>query len=218
MGDGYVSRGGSVHALWFVLGIVVAFLATTVSALECRGTDISGATSCWSESSSSAMDSFPINLADLPNSIIGGITHRMRDNDVSHYRVSLNPGDLSFSWLALQIAGTLFNAETTRHVEDPVTHREFVRQIGGAAEIREMTRIRDHGRTGWLGEYRSGSSLHRCYAAVLAFEPSPWAAGSPDEMYEMILRMKDCTGRRSREQIEEWLYSLQEVPEGYNRE
>lgn len=218
MGTGYASHSRIAHTLWAISGgIFLALFTTTASALECRGKDISGATSFWSESSSEALSAFPINLIDLPEAVIGGITHRMRNNSVSHYRVTLNPGDLSGSWLSLQVAGTFFNVETTRDTENPDSHKKFIRRIAGSAEIRESTRIRDHSRTGWLGAYKPASSDHWCYVAVLAFEPSPWGAGRVDEIYEMIVRMKDCTGRRTHEQLEEWLYSIRAVPEGYNR-
>ncbi len=215
---GYASHSRIAHTLWAISGgIYLALFTTTASALECRGKDISGATSCWSETSSEAVSAFPINLIDLPETRIGGITHRMRDNSVSHYRVTLNPGDLSGSWLSLQIAGVTFNAETTRHIENPDAHKEFIRRTAGPAEFREITRIRDHNRTGWLRAYKPASSLRWCYAAALAFEPSPWGASGVDDLYEMIVRMKDCTGRRTREQLKDWLYSVRAVPEGYNR-
>ena len=218
MGTGYASHSRIAHTLWAISGgIFLALFTTMAAALECRGKDISGATSCWSESSSEALSSFPINLIDLPEAVIAGITHRMRNNSVSHYRVTLNPGDLSGSWLSLQIAGTFFSVETTRNIENPDSHKKFIRRIAGSAEIRESTRIRDHSRTGWLGAYKPTSSARWCYAAALAFEPSPWGGGRVDEIYEMIVRMKDCTGRRTHEQLEEWLYSIRAVPEGYNR-
>ena len=220
MRNSYASRGRIAQAPWALWAIVfpaVFTFATTASALECRGKDISGATSCWSESSSGAQRSFPINLVDLPDAVIGGITHRMRDNSVSHYRVTLNPGDLSWSWLSLQVAGTAFGPETTRHVENLEAHKEFVRRTSGLTEFREITRIRDHSRTGWLGAYKPASSLRWYYAAVLAFEPSAWGPDYVDELYEMMVRMKDCTGRRTHEQLKEWLYSIRAVPVGYNR-
>ena len=192
-------------------------IRTPAWGLECRGQDITGATSCWTPSSRAALESFPINLIDLPNAVIGGIKHRMRDNAVSHYRVVLDPAGNSRSWLSLQVAGTTFGPRTTQSVEDLEGQKKVVTRSAGPSEFRGMTRIRNHGRTGWLGEYKPESARGWCYAAVLAFEPSPWAAGSPDEMFEMVVRVKDCTGRRTREQLEEWLYSLREVADGYNR-
>lgn len=190
---------------------------TTASALECRGKDITGATSCWSESSSQALSAFPINLIDLPGAVIGGITHRMRDNSVFHYRVSLNPGDLSNSWLSLQVAGTAFNAETTRHIENLEAHKASIRRYAWSAEFGKITRVRDPDRTGWVGAYKPSPSSPWCYAAVLALEPSPWGVGRAEEMYEMILRIKDCTSRRTVEDLKGWLQSVRAVPEGYNR-
>lgn len=198
-----------------VLPATLAF-STTAAELECRGKDISGATSCWSKSSSAALHSFPINLVDLPDVIVGGIRHRLRNNAVSHYRVTLNPGDLTWSWLSLEVAGTAFGPATTRYFEDRETQQPFFQEIAGREKLRGIIRIRDHSRTGWLGVYKRASSTRWCFAAVLAFEPSAWGAGRADELYEMILRMKDCTGRRTRVQMEDWLHSVRAVPEGYN--
>ncbi len=103
--------------------------STTAAELECRGKDISGATSCWSKSSSAALHSFPINLVDLPDVIVGGIRHRLRNNAVSHYRVTLNPGDLTWSWLSLEVAGTAFGPATTRYFEDRETQQPFFQKI-----------------------------------------------------------------------------------------
>lgn len=198
-------------------GILLASLATAAPGLECRGKDSAGVTSCWSESSSETLRSFPINLVDLPNAVIGGITFRMRNNSVLHYRVTLNPGDLSRSWLGLQVSATAFNPRTTQSIGDLECQKAVVRKRAPSAEFREITRIRDLSRTGWLAGYRAAAGRRWCYAAVLAFEPSHWGAGTSDELYTMVLHINDCTGRRTREQLEAWLHSLRSVPEGYNR-
>ena len=215
----YAPRRANARAfrLVWAAAFLSAFTFTSAAAeLECRGKDISGATSCWSKSSSAGLRSFPINLVDLPNVVVGGITHRMRNNSISHYRVTLSPGDMRNSWLSLQVAGVAFGPRTSRHIEDVEAQKAVVRRAVGPTEFREITRIRDHSRTGWLGAYKRVSGIRWCYAAVLAFEPSSWGAGRADEIYEMVLRMNDCTGRRTREQLQEWLHSVRAVPDGYN--
>ena len=194
---------------------VFAF-SSTASELECRGKDVSGVTACWTKSSSAALSSFPINLVDLPNAVIGGITHRLRNNSVSHYRVSLDPGDLSSSWLNLQVADTAFSPETTRHVEDMESQKRLVARSVGRSRFDRLIRIRDHSRTGWLGVYKPSPKAPWCYAVVLALEPSPLSADYADDLYEMVLRMKDCTGNRTRVQLEDWLHTVRAVPDGYN--
>lgn len=210
-------RGPTTCALWAVwtVALLAAFPATG-SELECRGKDISGVTSCWTRSSSAALRSFPINLVDLPNAVIGGITHRLRNNAVIHYRVTLNPGNMTGSWLSLQVAGTFFNAETTRHIEDVETLKEGVRRSTGPTNFGATTPIRDHDRTGWLVAYKRASGVRRCYAVAVALDSSAWGAGRTDELYEMIVRMKDCTSRRTHGQLKEWLHTMRAVPDGYN--
>ncbi len=213
-------RDRIAQARWVLMASVfpaVLAFETTAAELECRGKDISGATSCWSKSSSAALSSFPINLVDLPNAVIGGITHRLRNNSVSHYRVTLNPGDMAGSWLSLQVAGVAFGPRTTRHVEDVETLKGAVRRSIGPTEFDAITRIRDRDRTGWLVTYKRASGILRCYAVAVALEPSAWGAGRTDEVYEMIVRMKDCTGRPTQRQLEDWLHSVRAVADGYNR-
>ena len=202
--------------VWAAAFLSVFTFTSTASELECRGKDISGVTSCWSKSSSAALRSFPINLVDLPNAVIGGITHRLRNNSVSHYRVTLDPGGLSDSWLSLQVAGTAFGPGNTRYVEDLEAQKRLMGRFAGRSAFPNLIRIRDHSRTGWLGVYKSGTANRWCYAVLLAFEPSPLAAEYADELYEMVFRMKDCTGRRTRVQLEDWLHSVRAVPDGYN--
>ena len=213
-------RNRIAQSRWVLLASVfpaVLAFETTAAELECSSKDISGATSCWSKSSSAALSSFPINLVDLPNAVIGGITHRLRNNSVSHYRVTLNPGDLSWSWLTLQVAGTAFGPNTTRHIEDLELQKELVARSVGRTKFDRLIRIKGHSQTGWLGVYKFSSGARWCYAVVLALEPSALSAEYADELYEMGMRMKDCTGNRTRVQLEDWLHSVRAVPDGYNR-
>lgn len=163
------------------------------------------------------LTSFPVNIIDAPDMGVSKILRRIRDNG------ALEQWNLIFSapWSGARIEWIpidgFYNLNVTSHMRSQSQARSDLyktAKAGTDVDWREIYRFQDRG--GWIVTAEHKKSGRSCISAQMGLATRDTGYGS-DDRYNLILYMRDCSGKHSIDKWESWLKQAKEVPEGYNR-
>ena len=102
--------------------IFAAFLVAAAPAwatCQYKGSDITGASSCYSPQAEARLREVPFNIMDLPKAEISSIKEQLRDNSITHWQIGLNEVDGTESWVLVQQANFAFSIQSVQHIVNP---------------------------------------------------------------------------------------------------
>ena len=156
-----------------------------------------------------------VNFSDLDGAEITWAEQRIRDNHVIHQRVDFDAqGRMTVEYLGGP--NSIFTARVTERFNDVskalADMKHFLRGYTVHERDLESGRIRRHGSRGGLVASATHSTTGgRCVLGVLAFLSNHTKNRSTDERYDTIVRFRDCSGKRSLSEIEDFLNGLRIV-------
>ncbi len=179
---------------------------------ECRykGSDIMGASSCFSPEVREKLRNVPFNIVDLPKAEITGVKKSLRNNAVEHWTISLSGKG---GWVRVQVAHMAFSIRTTSLFSNIETLRAAIRRSKGTTgNMRNERMMKTYDHRAGMVEYELNDGRW-CIAGGALFDPYE----TSQDHFKQLLRFKDCTGKRSTGEVFGWLKSLKAVSAGYNR-
>ena len=164
-----------------------------------------------------------VNIIDLREVDVWKAQQRIRDNAVLQQQAFIGDGA---GRLLLHHAPSYTDGVSEHaamaYQEAALSRKAAVRfwSINGEPfDYEESRKIYNYGeRAGWVHMTRSRTSSRRCIIARVAFL-SDQAKGSlsPSEVYDSVVSLDDCSGKRTLRETVEWLKNLKIVPVEYNR-
>ena len=201
-----------MKTLMMAIALCLAVVAPAFSA-PCKYTgakDVAGATMCYSPSAEGKIRDVPFNVSDLPKAHVTSIKTNLRNNAVQNWRIGLNENDGSRSWIVGQVPPTFFSIASSQHVASPENMRKSIaRSKGATGATRNERTIKQYDHLATAMEYETVSGQW-CIAGIAAFDAYDM------DRFKQILRIRDCTGRRSVDEVFGWLKALRAVEAGYN--
>lgn len=169
-----------------------------------------------------------INIADLE-----GFSHstfflrtqqRTRDNVIVEQRLRFNGMD-GYIWVQ---RAPIFDYATTKHFNDQKSAQKKIDRFYGkrirTVDYEEARRIYRYGtRGGWLhvvrDKLRRNAPDRTCIFASLGFldDRANIPSTTADELYDTVINFRDCSGRRTADDVEAFLNDLRIVRPEYNR-
>lgn len=161
-----------------------------------------------------------INVADL-DGVAGTINRaktRTRDNTIIHQRAFFESGFLRMN----MILGTgLYSVSVTQRFNDETDAKEAIRKYykGRKVEFEDSARIRDTGeRGGWAHLVRDPNAEGRtCIFGKVGFLTPAKRGQTLDERYDVLVRLRDCSQKRSFSHVVDFLTNMKVVEPEYNR-
>ena len=162
-----------------------------------------------------------INIADLEEAALSNAERRGRDNRLVQQRVRLDGGSGRI-FLEHSISG-YYNERSTRNANDPASSKKGIsRYYGkiGRFDYEESRKVYTYGeRGGWVHRVRNRVTDRTCIFAQVAFlsDQAKLHGSVTDERYDTVVRLRDCSRKRSLNQTEAFLNRMKIVPPEYNR-
>jgi len=155
-----------------------------------------------------------IDVAVLPKAIVNKVEQRIRDNRILHQRVYFDGNGHLFVEHMLGPNALFFLRVTTDTNNFSIVADGFKDWIGSKTDAAETNKKRIYSRGargGWLTTVPV-SSYRDCILARVGFLSRPEKNRTADEHYDTIVWYRDCTGKRTKEQVMDFLRGLKIVP------
>ncbi len=164
---------------------------------------------------------FLLNIVDLPGAFFTGGERRVRNNSVPQQRIWFDRGKGRISVEHVYVG--LYNT----YVTDRMKSREYAEkrldrfsesrgEVFVAEERRKIYRFSD--RAGWVLAARGRNTGDVCILARIGFLSDPAKTGTQvDEHYDTSFSFLDCAGKRSIDDVVNWVESVKIVEPSYNR-
>lgn len=184
------------------------------------GKTIAGANMRLSDWSSLPPADFLINLGDLKDvKDIRGTEHRIRDNHIAQQRARFGHEFSHGGYVYIEhltAPRRVFSLRGTNRVNSADwalgAADKYFKQRNRTMTVGEKRHIHKYGdRGGWLVHVSSGQLGHSCLFSKLGFLSDGTKARTSGEHYDTIVHFRDCTGRRSMEEVEAFLRGLKLV-------
>ena len=200
------------------LAVVTAFL---VSACQ-TGTDTSrkdagGRTMHLSQWKSIKPHELVINIADLDGIVILEPQSQIRDNEVLHQRAKfyggggLNLEHIQVYYYNLQTTDAMNSRENAKAEADRYYKRRKQRVV-----YEEERKISSGDRGGWMATIEVKDTGQTCLLARVGFLGDTNKRTPIGEHYDTVVRFRDCSGKRSMDDVEAFLKGMKIVDSEYN--
>ncbi len=151
----------------------------------------------------------------LNDAVVTWTDERMRDNAIVQQRVQYDGGSRIFVE-HLSGAFSLYNTGVTDRHNNPSKVLAHLDKYFLAYKIHmedmEKGRIRKYGdRGGWVGEATAKESGTACVIGRLALLSKTEKNLRTDERYDTIVQIRDCSGKRTMEQVKKFLKNVRIV-------
>ena len=202
-------------AIWIAAAAMTAMLAACGPQGKVTvGKTHGGARTYFSEWRDIGPSELRINIAELPKAIMNVTEQSIRDNRILHQRVYFD----SVGYFLMQHmlgANALFMLRVTKDANDFAKFaEEFKSWIGArtneAAANKKRIYVRGV-RGGWLTTVKTESIYRDCILARVGFLSKPEKNYTADEHYDTVVWFRDCSGKRSVEEVESFLSRLEIV-------
>ncbi len=201
-------------AIWIAAAMLSAALAACGPQGKVTvGKTTGGARTYFSEWKDIGPSKLRINVADLPKAIINVTEQRVRDNRILHQRVYFDGNGYLLMQHMLGPNALFFLRVTTDTNDFSIVADEFKDWIGSKTDIAEANKKRIYNRGtrgGWLTAVPK-SFYRDCILARVGFLSRPEKNTTSDEHYDTIVWFRDCSGKRSRAEVERFLKGLKIV-------
>lgn len=164
---------------------------------------------------------FLLNIVDLPGAFFTGGERRVRNNSVPQQRIWFDRGKGKISVEHVYVG--IYNA----YVTDRLKSREYPQKLldrfsksRGEAFVAEERRkvYRFSERAGWVVAGRGRNTGDVCIVARIGFLSDPAKTGARvDEHYDTSFSFTDCSGKRSIDDVVNWIEGAKIVEPSYNR-
>ena len=198
-----------------------ALLAAAALAQDNRPRDSSGAIMDLSKWHSLPTHEFMLNIVDLPNAEFSGAERRVRNKGIPHERVWFD------NRRGYIITEHVYTGVYNEYVTDRMKSGEaidklldlFGRNRGQTYEGGEKRKIYAFGdRAGWAYVVRGRHTSEACIIARLGFLTDWGKMGHrTGERYDTSFSFRDCSSKRSLDDVVEWLGGAKIVEPSYNR-
>ena len=156
-----------------------------------------------------------INVGDLDNAAVTWTEERIRDNSIVQQGVNFD-GTGRIYVEHLVGSHSLYNAGVTERHNNlskllPRLDRSLPRYNVRAADP-EKGRIRKYGsRGGWVGPAMERGTGNDCIVGRVAFLSRTAKNSRTDERYDTVVSIRDCSGKRTVEEVKEFLTNVRIV-------
>ncbi len=215
----YRSRAPAAISVFAALAVMTA--GPPPLAQDKRPRDSSGAVMDLSAWHSMPTHAFMLNIVDLPGAEFTRAQRRTRNKGIPHERIWFDTGR---GWMFVEhlLVGVYHGYVTdrlrSRDYADSLLGR-FGRSRGEAFEAEERRKIYSYGeRAGWVYAVRGRHTGEACILARFGLL-SDWAkiGQRTDEHYDTAVSFRDCSGKRSLDDVANWVESAKLVEPVYNR-
>ena len=164
---------------------------------------------------------FLLNIVDLPNVDLHRAQRRVRDKRAEQYRTKFDSGKgFMFVEHFLSARYTENSSEAFRAGESTrKTAEGFWKRAKESFEIEDKRKVYAFSeRGGWVYATRGRTNGRRCILARMGFLSDPAkAAQSTYEVYDSGISYRDCSGKRTLDDVVTWLNGAKIVEPNYNR-
>ena len=154
-----------------------------------------------------------IDVSDLPKAIVDVTEQRMRDNGILQQRVYFDGNGYLFIEHLLGPNDIFLLSVTTDTNNFSTVANEFKDWIGSKTSMAEANKKRIYTRGirgGWLTAVPA-SFYRDCILAMVGFLSRPEKNRAFDEHYDTVVSFRDCSGKRSMEEVRDFLNGLRIV-------
>ena len=161
---------------------------------------------------------FMLNITDLPDVTLDRAQRRVRDNSIPHEQIWFDDdkGGIIVEHITVGVYSVrVTNRTRTRdHMEADLD--DFWQAIGEDFKVEQRQKIYRYGeRAGWVYEMRGKRTGTVCIVAQFGFL-SPGKQVT-DERYDTAVSLYDCSGKRSFQDVADWINDAKIVEPPYNR-
>ena len=161
---------------------------------------------------------FMLNIIDLPDVKLSRAERRMRDNHIPQERIYFDRGKGGI--FVEHVSVGLYNSRVTGRMKSRDRMEElveqFVRPRGSAFTIEQDRKIYRYGdRGGWFFETRGKTVPTVCIVGRFGFISR--GKQTTDERYDTSVSFRDCSGKRSLDDVLGWVKGAKIVEPPYNR-
>ena len=223
MGEGTTLNKQAMTSLVALAGgATLLVLAACVTNTATTGRDNQGRVTHHTEWRNIEPHEAIINIADLKGAseprFLLRTEQRARDNVIVEQRIRFN-GMMGYIYVQ---QAPIFNYATTEQFNDPSVFKKKIDEFYGKrardVDYDESRKIYNHGkRGGWLHVVRDPDRA--CIFARVGFLEDSGNKSSvvTDELYDTLVTFRDCSGKRSADDIETFLNGIKIIPPEYNR-
>jgi len=202
------------------IGMAAALLTAALAACGPQGSVMEGATSVGSRTYLTEWqeidpDKLLVNFSDLAGAEITWAEQRIRDNHIVHQRVDFD-GRGRMTVEHLRGPNTIFHTRVTERYNDVTAALSDMKRFLGDYRVYEHNlesgRIRSRGsRGGLVASAPDTATSETCVLGVVAFLSKAAKNRSSDEHYDTIVRFRDCSGKRTEEDVKAFLKGVRIV-------
>ena len=162
-----------------------------------------------------------INIVDLPNAEVSRAEYRKRNNGLTVQQRAWFDGRKGFVYLE-HLFSYIYNENATFHFQDPETTKKltarYCQRAKKTCEIVDTRKVHAYGeRSGWVRLIRIRETGRRCIGARVAFLSADKFHTLPEERYDTGITYRDCSGKRTLDDVVQWLEGAKIVEPSYNR-
>ena len=165
-----------------------------------------------------------VNYVDMKDIEVWWSQQRIRNNGTHVQQRIRFDGRDGWLWVEHTITG-LYSFTTTLHFQNPETAREravkYWRRAAEPFDYEDSQRVYAYGdRAGWVHRTRGRMTAKGCIIGEMGFlseSNAGLAASRSEEHYDTSLNIRDCSGKRSFEDVVTWLKGVKIVEPLYNR-
>lgn len=198
--------------------VAAAFLVSACqTGIDTSRKDDGGTTVHLSQWKSIQPHELVINVADLDGIVISQPQSRIRDNQILHQRARFDGA----GFLVIQHIQVL---AYNQHVTSRMNSREDAKaDVDGYYKGRnqkivhgEARKISSGDRGGWMTSVDVQDTGQTCFLARVGFLGDTNKPTPPGEYYDTVVRFRDCSGKRSMDDVEAFLNGMKIVEPEYN--
>ena len=162
-----------------------------------------------------------LNIVDLPKAEVSRADRRIRNNGTHLQQRAWFDGRKGFIHIEHAFS-YVYNDRTTFYFQDPETTKKvaavYCRRAGKTCDTGDARKIHAYGeRSGWVRPVRVRETGRECIGAVMGFLSADKFHTLPEERYDTGITYRDCSGKRTLDEVVEWLEGLKIVEPSYNR-
>ncbi|MDE0173214.1 MAG: hypothetical protein OYH76_05240 [Defluviicoccus sp.] len=200
---------------------LIAAASPPALAQDNRPRDSSGAVMDLSRWHSMPTHEFMLNIVDLPGAAFTRAQRRVRNKGIPHERIRFDGGEGSM--FVEHILSGVYNSYVTDRLQNRADMDRrldrFGQRHGQVFEVVENRKIYRYGeRGGWVYAIRGRRTGETCIVSRFGFL-SDWAkiGQRTGEHYDTSITFRDCSGKRSLDDVVKWVNSAKIVELPYNR-
>ena len=179
--------------------------------------DTGGTTMHLSQWKSIQPQELVINIADLDGIVISEPQSQIRDNRILHQRARFD-GAGTVRIQHHQVFG--YSQHVTRQLNDREDAKadvdRFYKRQNQKIVHREARKISSGSRGGWLTSVYIPDAAQTCFLARVGFLGDTNKPTPVGEYYDTVVRFRDCSGKRSMDDVEAFLNGMKIVEPKYN--